>query len=70
MTALLIEGSRKTLLIMARGNRRIEVIRPQRNIGRVRSVKIVDFPIFLKIKNRTEALLKNPNIMMGRRQMR
>ena len=70
MTALLIEGSRKTLLIMARGNRRIEVIRPQRNIGRARSVKIVDFPIFLKIKNRTEALLKNPNIMMGRRQMR
>ena len=70
MTALLIEGSRKTLLIMARGNRRIEVIRPQRNIGRVRSVKIVDFPIFLKIKNRTEALLKNPIIMMGSRQLR
>ena len=70
MTALFSEGSRKTLLIMARGKRRIEAERPQRNNGRVRSVRIVDSPIFLKINNKTEPLLKNPNIMMGRRKMR
>ena len=68
MTALLVD-SRKTS-ITARGNRRTEAKRPERNNGRVRSVRIVDFSIFLEIMNRIEVLLKNPKMMMGRRKRR
>ena len=45
MTALLVD-SRKTS-ITARGNRTTEAKRPERNNGRVRIVRIVDFSIFL-----------------------
>ena len=68
MTALLVD-SRKTS-IKAIGNRRTEAKRPDRNNGRVRSVRIVDFSIFLEIMNRIEVLLKNPKMMMGRRKRR
>ena len=71
MTPPLVEAlTRKTLLTMARGSRRTEARRPQMNNGMVRSVRIVDFSIFLKIMNMIEALVMNPNMMMGRRKER
>ena len=71
MTPPLVEAlRRKILLTMARGSRRTEARRPQINNGMVRSVRIVDFSIFLKIINMIEALLMNPNMMIGRRKER
>lgn len=71
MTPPLVEAlTRKTLLTMARGSRRTEAKRPQMNNGMVRRVRIVDFSVFLKIMNMIDALVMNPNMMMGRRKQR